>query len=75
MGWSQPTVSKHLGVLKQVGLVTERKEGRYRVYKLNAAKLRPVQEWIIQFERCWGNSLDQLGEYLNKIQNKGMKNE
>lgn len=71
MGWSQPMASKHLGVLKQVGIVSERREGRYRVYKVNAAKLKPVQEWVVQFERYWGNSLDQLGEYLDEIQSKG----
>ena len=39
MGWNQPMVSKHLGVLKQVGIVSERREGRFRVYKVNAAQL------------------------------------
>jgi DNA-binding transcriptional ArsR family regulator len=75
MGWNQPMVSKHLGVLKQVGLVSERKEGRYRVYKVNAAQLKPVKEWVIQFERYWGNSLDQLEDYLNEIQSKEEKDE
>jgi DNA-binding transcriptional ArsR family regulator len=75
MGWNQPMVSKHLGVLKQVGLVSERKEGRYRLYKVNAAQLKPVKEWVIQFERYWGNSLDQLEDYLNEIQSKEEKDE
>jgi len=75
MGWNQPMVSKHLGVLKQVGLVSERKQGRYRVYKVNASKLKPIQEWVIQFERYWGNSLGYLDEYLNEIQSKGEKDE
>lgn len=70
VGWNQPTVSKHLGVLKKVGLVSERREGRYRVYRVNAAKLKPVQEWVVQFERYWGTSLDLLGDYLNEIQTK-----
>ncbi len=70
LGWSQPMVSKHLGVLKQVGLVSERKEGRYRVYKVNAAKLKPIQEWVAQFEQFWGNSLDRLKDYMNEIQSK-----
>jgi len=43
MGWNQPMVSKHLSVLKQVGLVSERKEGRYRVYKVDAALLKIIQ--------------------------------
>lgn len=75
MGWNQPMVSKHLGVLKQVGLVTERKEGRYRVYRVNAAKLKPVKEWVVQFERFWGNSLNYLEDYLNEIQSKEVKDE
>lgn len=73
MGWKQPMVSKHLAVLKQVGIVTERKDGRYRVYKVNAAKLKPIQEWVVQFESFWSNSLDCLDDYLNEIQSKGDK--
>ena len=75
MGWNQPMVSKHLGVLKQVGLVSERKEGRYRLYSVNAAKLKPVKEWVVQFERYWGTALDHLGDYLNDIQAKGDNDE
>ena len=70
MGWNQPMVSKHLSVLKQVGLVTERKEGRCRAYKVNADQLKPIQEWVIQFEQFWSKRLDHLEEYLNKIQSK-----
>jgi len=75
MGWKQPMVSKHLGVLKQVGLVSERKQGRFRLYKVNAAKLKPIQEWVVQFEKYWGSNLDHLDTYLNKIQAKGVKDE
>lgn len=75
LGWSQPMVSKHLGVLKQVGLVSERKDGRYRVYKLNAEQLKPVHEWVFQFTRYWSNSLDHLEGYLNEIQSKELKDE
>lgn len=69
LSWKQPTVSKHLSVLKQVGLVTERKEGRFRVYKVNAAQLKPIQDWVIQFEKYWGGSLDNLENYLEDYQN------
>ncbi len=75
MGWNQPMVSKHLGVLKRVGLVSERKEGRFRFYKVNAAQLKPIQEWVIQFEHYWSNSLDQLEDYLETLQSKEAKNE
>ncbi len=70
MGWNQPMVSKHLGVLKRVGLASERREGRYRVYKVNAAQLKPVQEWVVQFEQLWSNSLDYLEDYLAEVQSK-----
>jgi len=66
--WPQPVVSKHLSVLKQVRIVSERREGRHRLY------FRPIQEWIHQFEKYWGNSLDQLDSYLIEIQARG-KNE
>ena len=68
MGWNQPMVSKHLGVLRKVGLVSERRVGRYRVYSVNAAQLKPIQEWVIQFEQFWTNTLDNLDNYLNAIQ-------
>lgn len=75
MGWNQPMVSKHLGVLKQVSLVSERKEGRYRVYTVNAAQLKPIQDWVIQFEQFWNNRLDHLEDYLNEIQSHEVNNE
>ena len=75
MGWNQPMMSKHLGVLKQVGLVSERKEGRYRVYKVDAALLKIIQDWVIQFEPFWNNKLDHLEVYLNEIQAKEVKDE
>lgn len=75
MGWKQPMVSKHLGVLKQVGIVSERKQGRYRVYRVNAGQLKPVQEWVVQFEQYWRNSLDHLEDYLNAIQSNEVKDE
>ena len=75
MVWNQPMVSKHLGVLRQVNLVSEKKEGRYRLYKVNAAQLKPIQEWVIQFEQFWSNSLDQLGDYLNDLQSGEVKDE
>lgn len=75
MQWPQPMVSKHLGVLKQVKLVAEQKQGRSRVYHIQPEELRPIQEWIHNFEKYWGNTLDQLDNYLNQIQNHGESNE
>ncbi len=71
--WSQPMVSKHLGVLKEVGLVSERKSGRQRIYRVNAAELKPIQLWIKQFEKHWNQQFDQLDAYLSELQNKGDK--
>ena len=73
--WPQPTVSKHLGVLRKVNIVSERKEGRYRYYRVQPDQLRPIQEWLHQFEKFWGGSMDQLDTYLKQIQIKGPKNE
>jgi DNA-binding transcriptional ArsR family regulator len=70
MQWRQPMVSKHLGVLKDVGIVTERRVGRCRIYQVQPEKLRPIQEWIHQFEKYWGGTMDQLETYLEKIQAK-----
>jgi len=75
MEWNQPMVSKHLGVLKQVGIVSEKKEGRYRVYTVNALQLKPIQESVIQFEQFWSISLDHLEIYLNEVQSKEVKDE
>jgi DNA-binding transcriptional ArsR family regulator len=73
--WSQPMVSKHLGVLKEAGLVSERKEGRHRFYRVNADELRPIQIWVRQFEKHWNKQFDQLDEYLSELQNRGDKND
>ena len=63
-GWRQPVVSKHLGVLKQVGLVHDRKEGRHRYYSVNREQLQPVKEWVLQMDRFWPDRLDSLERFL-----------
>ena len=73
--WRQPTVSKHLGVLKEVGIVTERKVGRCRIYRIQPEELRPIQEWMHQFEKYWGGAMDQLDNYLTHVQARGKNNE
>jgi DNA-binding transcriptional ArsR family regulator len=60
-------VSKHLGVLKQVGLVSERRVGRQRLYRVNAERLRPIYEWVAPFERYWSESFDRLDEVLEEM--------
>jgi DNA-binding transcriptional ArsR family regulator len=67
LGWNQPMVSKHLGVLKQVGLVSERRVGRQRLYRVNAEQLKPIYEWVAPFERYWSESFDRLDEILQEM--------
>jgi len=70
LGWPQPMVSKHLAVLKKVGLVRERREGRQRLYRVNVEKLMPIHDWVTPFERYWSESYDRLDEVLQDVQNK-----
>lgn len=67
---SQPQVSKHLKVLKEVGLVTSRTDGRRRLYRLEASALRPIYDWVSEFERLWNERLDRLDNYLDEVQRK-----
>ena len=62
MKLEQPSVSKHLKVLKDVGLVDVRREGRQMVYKLNAVAIRPLYEWTSSFERLWKHQLQRIKE-------------
>jgi DNA-binding transcriptional ArsR family regulator len=57
LGLTKPQVSKHLGVLRQVGLVNVRKQGRQRVYQLNGDNLKPIHEWVKTYERFWQHQL------------------
>jgi len=60
LGVNQPLVSKHLKVLRDVGLVDVEKRGRLRVYRLSGDALRPVYDWVGQFERFWDHRLDRI---------------
>jgi DNA-binding transcriptional ArsR family regulator len=62
LGLPQPSVSKHLGVLRQVGLVSVSKQGQSRIYELNLDQLRPVYDWVKTFERHWERQLDRIRE-------------
>jgi DNA-binding transcriptional ArsR family regulator len=62
MRMSQPAVSKHLGVLRKVGVVSVIKRGQHRMYRLNAGKLKPVHDWVKTFERYWTHQLGQIKE-------------
>jgi DNA-binding transcriptional ArsR family regulator len=65
---SQPQVSKHLRVLSEVGLVSSRAEGRRRLYRLEAARLRPFHEWLARYEEAWTERLDRMDDYLQQLQ-------
>lgn len=60
LGIPQPAVSKHLAVLRKVGLVTVTKRGQQRLYELNAEELKPVYDWTKTFERFWTRHLDNI---------------
>src|ERR1700683_5025981 len=56
----QPAVSKHLGVLRKVGVVSVSKRGQLRLYRLNAKELKPVHDWVKNYERFWAHQLDRI---------------
>jgi DNA-binding transcriptional ArsR family regulator len=62
----QPSVSKHLRVLKDVGLVNVRRDGRNMFYRTNAEAIRPLHEWTSRFERFWRHQLDQIKELAER---------
>ena len=67
LAMSQPQASKHLRVLREVGLVRVRGVGKQRLYGLDARGLRPVHEWLGGFERFWSGSFDRLDEYVQDL--------
>src|SRR6478609_11272691 len=67
LGITQPGASKHLRVLREVGLVRDRQAGKQRLYRLDARGLRPVHEWTGGFERFWNESFDRLDEYVQDL--------
>lgn len=68
LGWPQPQVSKHLGVLRKVGLVSYVRKGRQRMYRLNAAELRPVYDWVKTYERYWEQQLLRIKDRAERME-------
>lgn len=64
----QPQASKHLRVLKEVGLVRVRGAGQRRLYALHGEGLKPIHDWVREFERFWNERLDRLGRYIEDLQ-------
>ena len=62
LGLAQPQVSKHLRVLREVGLVTVRGSGQQRLYQLNAERLKAIHDWVVTFEPFWDRQLDRIKE-------------
>jgi DNA-binding transcriptional ArsR family regulator len=67
---SQPQVSKHLRVLREVGLVEVREEGRRRIYRLNGERLKPIHDWVREFEQSWNERFEALDEVLEDLKAK-----
>ena len=70
LGLAQPQVSKHLRVLREVGLVDVREEGRQRMYRLNGESLKPIHDWVKDFERTWSERFDQMDLVLEDLKEK-----
>jgi DNA-binding transcriptional ArsR family regulator len=70
LSMSQPQVSKHLRVLSEVGLVRCRADGRQRLYRLEAERLRPMHEWLARYELAINDRLDRLDDYLQNMQGR-----
>lgn len=70
LGLPQPLVSKHLRVLREVGAVDVRTQGRQRVYRLNGPALKPVHDWVKAYERTWSERFDRLDVVLDDLKRK-----
>ena len=70
LGITQPQVSKHLRVLREVGAVEARGDGRRRLYRLNGAALKPIHDWVQAYEESWSERFAQLDAVLDEITTK-----
>jgi len=68
---SQPAVSQHLKVLRDVDLVGERRQGRQRIYRLRAGPLKQVADWVTLYRQFWTARLEALGDYLDGVDDDG----
>jgi DNA-binding transcriptional ArsR family regulator len=67
---AQPQVSKHLRVLREVGVVEVRSDGRRRLYRLNGVALKPIHDWVKGYERLWSERFDELDLVLEELKQK-----
>ena len=70
LGLAQPQVSKHLRVLREVGAVVVRSDGRQRLYRLNARALKPIHDWVKTYEQSWSERFDRLDAVLEDLKRK-----
>jgi DNA-binding transcriptional ArsR family regulator len=70
LGLAQPQVSKHLRVLREVGAVDVREQGRQRLYSLNGRALKPIHDWVKGYERIWTERFDALDLVLDELERK-----
>jgi DNA-binding transcriptional ArsR family regulator len=70
LGLAQPQVSKHLRVLREVGAVAVREDGRRRLYRLNGRALKPIHDWVKSYERLWSERFDELDAVLGDLKQK-----
>jgi DNA-binding transcriptional ArsR family regulator len=70
LGLRQPQVSKHLRVLREVGAVDVRDEGRQRLYRLNGRALKPIHDWVKDYERLWTERFEELDVVLDELKEK-----
>jgi len=70
LGMAQPQVSKHLRVLRDVGAVEVRDQGRQRLYRLNGHALKPIHDWVKNYERSWSERFEQLDAVLEELKQK-----
>jgi DNA-binding transcriptional ArsR family regulator len=70
LGLAQPQVSKHLRVLREVGAVDVRQEGRQRLYRLNGRALKPIHDWVKGYERSWSERFEELDVVLEDLKRK-----
>ena len=70
LGLAQPQVSKHLRVLREVGAVEVREDGRRRLYRLNGRALKPIHDWVKEYERSWTERFAELDAVLEDLKQK-----
>ena len=70
LGLPQPQISKHLRVLREVDAVQVRADGRQRLYRLNGRALKPIHDWVKDYERTWSERFDRLDDVLDDLKEK-----